>query len=321
MTHMLIRAAALCVMTLAMALPAHAQSWPQKPVKLILPLGPGSGADIGARLFADAFAKRWGQPVVVENRPGGDAVIALNAVIAAKDDHTLLWGPSSSFIGYPYTMDKLPYDKAELVPAARVTVTVVAIAVPAAGPGSLKEFVAFARANPGKLNWTSITQITDITTAGFIKKNGLEMERIGYKDTVSALNDLVVGRIQFYTAAYAIVRTQAQAGRIKLIAVTNKNRVPGLDLPTATESGFPELEFDGLVGIWGTRSSGFSDAARDRIAADVKAISAEPQVVERLTATAQVLNPGTGADLSASMEEQAATLARVAGMVGIKPKF
>ena len=300
----------------------HAQAWPQKPVRLILPLGPGSGADIGARLFADGFAKRWGQPVVVENRPGGDGVIALNAVIAARDDHTLLWGPSSAFAGYPYTLDKLPYDKDELVPAARVTVTVVAIAVPASSKAStLKEFVALARENPGQFNWTSITQITDITTAGFIKKNGLQMERIGYKDTVSALNDLVVGRIQFYTAAYAIVRTQAQAGRIKLIAVTNKNRVAGLDLPTATESGFPELEFDGLIGIWGTRSSGFSDAARDRLAADVKAVAAEPAVAQRLTATAQVINPGTGADLSASMEEQAATLARVAGMVGIKPKF
>jgi tripartite-type tricarboxylate transporter receptor subunit TctC len=313
---------ALSVAALALSGQAFGQSWPQRPVKLILPLGPGAGADIGARLFADGLAKRWGQPVVVENRPGGDGVIALNAVIAARDDHTLLWGPSSAFAGYPYTLDKLPYDKDELVPTARVTVTVVAIAVPASSKAStLKEFVALARENAGQYNWTSITQITDITTAGFIKKNGLQMERIGYKDTVSALNDLVVGRIQFYTAAYAIVRTQAQAGRIKLIAVTNKNRVAGLDLPTATESGFPELEFDGLVGIWGTRSSGFSDAARDRIAADVKAVAADPTVAQRLAATAQVIHPGTGADLSASMEEQAATLARVASMVGIKPKF
>lgn len=312
---------ALGLLALCIGLSAEAQSWPQKPVRLVLPLGPGSGADIGARLFADRFSKRWRQPVVVDNRPGGDGVIALNAVISAKDDHTLLWGPSSAFVGYPYTMDKLPYDKAELLPAARVSTTVVAIAVPASGPGTLKEFVALARQNPGRLNWTSITQITDITTAGFIKNNGLQMERIGYKDTVSALNDLVEGRIHFYTAAYAIVRTQASAGRIKLIALTNRKRAPGLDLPTVTEAGYPELEFDGLVGIWGTRSSGLTDAARERIAADVKAIAAEPQVVERLTATAQVINPGTGADLSASMEEQAATLARVAGMVGIKPRF
>ena len=317
----MVRLAALIAGTL-LAFSALAQSWPQKPVRLILPLGPGAGADIGARLYAEHFSRRWGQPVLVENRPGGDGVIALNAVIAAKDDHTLLWGPSSAFAGYPYTLDRLPYDKNELVPAARVTITVVAIAVPASFSAStLKDFVAAARENPGKYNWTSITQITDITTAGFIRKNGLQMERIGYKDTVSALNDLVESRIQFYTAAYAIVRTQAQAGRIKLIAVTNKNRVSGLDLPTAAEAGFPELEFDGLVGIWGTRSSGLTDAARERIAADLKAIAAEPTVVERLTATAQVINPGTGADLSASMEEQAATLARVASMVGIKPRF
>ena len=304
------------------AVPVFAQSWPQRPVKFILPLGPGAGADIGARLFADWLTKRWGQPVVVENRPGGDGVIAINAVISAKDDHTLLWGPSSSFVGYPYTLDKLPYDPNELIPAARVTTTVVAVAVPASlGVNSFKEFVEAARQNQGKWNWTSVTTITDITTAGWLKQQGLQMERIGYKDTVSALNDLVEGRIQLYTAAYAIVRTQAQAGRIKLIGITNQKRVPGLDLPTAQEAGFPELNFDGLVGVWGVRSSGISDAARERIAADVKAVSVDPQVVERLTATAQVINPGTGAELSQSIEEQAGTLRKVAQSAGIQPKF
>ena len=116
-------------------------------------------------------------------------------------------------------------------------------------------------------------------------------------------------------------RTQAQAGRIKLIGITNQKRVPGLDLPTAQEAGFPELNFDGLVGVWGVRSSGFSDAARERIAADVKAVSVEPQVVERLTATAQMINPGTGAELSQSIEEQAGTLRKVAQSAGIQPKF
>src|SRR3982751_520996 len=78
----------------AVSFAAQAQTWPQKPVRMILSLGPGSGADIGARLYADRLTKLWGEPVVVENRPGGDGVIAINAVIQAKDDHTLLWGPT-----------------------------------------------------------------------------------------------------------------------------------------------------------------------------------------------------------------------------------
>ena len=80
---------------LALSVSALAQSWPQKPVRFILSLGPGSGADIGARLYADRLTKMWGHPVIVENRPGGDGVIAINAVIQAKDDHVLLWEPSA----------------------------------------------------------------------------------------------------------------------------------------------------------------------------------------------------------------------------------
>jgi len=304
------------------AVPSLAQTWPQRPVKFILPLGPGAGADIGARLFADQLARRWGQPVVVENRPGGDGIIAINAVIAARDDHTLLWGPSSTFVGHPYTLDKLPYDPAELVPVARVTNTVVTIAVPASlNVGSLKELMALARAQPGRLNFASVTTVTDIIFAGYFKSAGLEVQKISYKDTVSALNDLVEGRIQMYGAAYAIVRAQAQSGRIKLLAITNRARVPGLDLPTVAEAGFPELNFDGLVGLIAARSSGISDAARERIAADVKAVAANPVVAERLIATAQVNSPGTGAELAASIDEQAANLAATARILGLKPKF
>ena len=306
----------------AFAIPSPAQTWPQRPVKFILPLGPGAGADIGARLFADQLTRRWGQPVVVENRPGADGIVAINAVIAARDDHTLLWGPSSTFVGHPYTLDKLPYDPAELVPVARVTNTVVTIAVPASlKVGSLKELMALARAQPGKLNFASVTTVTDIIFAGYFKSAGLDVQKISYKDTVTALNDLVEGRIHMYGAAYAIVRAQAQSGRIKLLAVTNRGRMPGLDLPTVAEAGFPELNFDGLVGLIAARSSGISDAARERIAADVKAVAADPVVSERLVATAQVNSPGTGAELAASIDEQAANLAATAKVLGLKPKF
>ena len=319
--HKIARLAAGVLLAL-LAVPVVAQSWPQRPVKFILPLGPGAGADIGARLFADRLTKRWGQPVVVENRPGGDGVIAINAVIAAKDDHTLLWGPSSTFVGHPYTLERLPYDPKELVPVARVSTTVVSLAVPASmNIGSLKEFMALAREQPGKMNFASVTTVTDIVMAGYFKSAGLDVQKISYKDTVTALNDLIEGRIQMYGAAYAIVRTQAQAGRIKLLAVTNRNRVPGLDLPTVAEAGFPELNFDGLVGLIAARSSGVTDAVRDRIAADVTAVAADPTVAERMAATAQVNNPGTGAELQASIDEQAAQLAATAKILGLKPKF
>jgi len=304
----------LAALLAVLSLNAAAQSWPQRPVKLILSLGPGSGADIGARLFAERLSSRWGQPVVVENRPGGDGVVAINAVISARDDHTLLWGPTSTFVGHPYTLEKLPYDPKELVPVARVTNTVVVIGVPASlGVNSLKELFDRARQQPGKMNWASVVAVTDIIIEAYLKKAGLGMARIAYKNPVGAVTDLTEGRIQMYSAAYAIVRPHVQAGRVKLLAVQNRNRVPGLDLPTVSEIGFPELNFDGLVGVIAARSSGLSEAARERIAADIKAVSADPVVAERLAATAQINNPGTGAEFAASIEEQAANMRAVTG--------
>ena len=301
---------------------ASAQGWPNKPVRLIVSLGAGSGADIGARLYADRFTKMWGQPVVVENRPGADGVLAINAVIQAKDDHTLLWGPTSNFVAHPYTLEQLPYDPNELVPVARITNTVVTIAVPPAlGVHSLKDLFDQIKAKPGNWNFASATTNTDVIMIAFFKSAGLDVQKVAYKDTVSALNDLLENRIQIYGAAYAIVRTQAQAGRVKLLAITNKNRAPGLDVPTVSELGYPLLDFDGLVAIFAARSSEFPDAARDRVAADVKTVAADKQVAERLQATAQINNPGNSAELAANMKEQAAQLDAAAKKAGIARKL
>ena len=288
---------------LTQILAASAQGWPQRPVRFVVSLGAGSGADIGARLFADRLTKMWGQPVVVENRPGADGVLAINAVLSAKDDHVFLWGPTSNFTGHPYTLERLPYEAQDMLPVARVSSTVVTVAVPASmNVGSMKELVELVRKEPGKFNFASATTVTDVIFAAFFKSAGLDVQKVSYKDTVSALNDLMEGRIQIYGAAYAIVRNQAKARRVKLLAVTNRQRVPGLDLPTVAEAGFPQLNFDGLVGLIASRSSGLTDAVRDRIAADVKTVAADPLVAERLAATAQINNPGTGADLQASTD-------------------
>src|SRR5215469_16284875 len=109
--------------------PAFAQtppvSWPQRTVRFIVSLGPSSGSDISARLFADRLTGRWKQPVVVENRPGGDGVVAMTAFIGARDDHTLLFTPTSSFVAHPYQLDRMPYDPRQLSPIAKVSNPVV----------------------------------------------------------------------------------------------------------------------------------------------------------------------------------------------------
>jgi len=312
---------AAAVVSLAVSFGAAAQAWPQKPVRFIVSLGPGSGADIGARLYADRLTKMWGHPVVVENRPGGDGVIAINAVIQAKDDHTLLWGPTANFVGHPYSLDQMPYDPKELVPVARVSGTVVTLAVPANSKvNSLKELLAEAKEKQGSLNWTTAVTMTDIILEGFMKTQGIDATQVRYKEPALAVNDLINNRIQLYSSAYAIVRAQAQGGKIKLLAVQARNRVPGLDLPTVSELGFPGLNFEGLVGLIAARSSNLPNAARERIAADVKTVSKDPLIADRLASTAQLNVPGDSAEFAASIDEQVKQLADSAKLLGLKPK-
>ena len=300
---------------------SQAQAWPQRQVKFVIPLGPGSGVDITARLLSERLTAAWGQPVVVENRPGGDGVIAVNAVLTARDDHTFLFSPASSFVGHPYMLDKMSYDPRDLQPIARVSNTVVSIAVPASlKVTSLKELLAMVREQPGKMNWASATGVTDLVFAGYLKGAGLDMVKVSYRDPVSALNDLVEGRIQVYSSAYAIVRTQAQAGRVRVLAVQTRSRVPALpDLPTVADAGVPGLTFDGLVGVLAARPSNLPDSARDRIAADIKTALADPVITSRLTATGQIVSPGTAAEFAAAIDEQAGLLASIIKVLGPKP--
>src|ERR1041385_6700753 len=252
----------------------------------------------------------WGQPVVVENKPGGDGVIAIIAVIQAKDDHTLMWGTTANFVGHPYSLDQIPYDPKELVPVARVSGTVVTLGVPASmNVGSLKEILDTAKQKNGWLNWTTAVTMTDIILEGFLKTQGIEAAHVRYKQPAEAVNDLVSERLHLYSSAYAIVRPTVQSGKVRLLAVQARHRVPGLDLPTVSELGFPGLNFEGLVGIIAARSSNLPPAARDRIGADIKTVSKDPFVAERLASTAQLNTPGDAAEFAASIDEQVKQLA------------
>ena len=309
--------AALCGRPVAAAAQT-AQSWPQRAVKFILPLGPGSGVDIGARLFADRLSAKWGKPVVVENRPGGDAIVAISAFTSANDDHVLLMAPTSTFTAHPFIHDKIPYDMRDLVPIARITNTIVAAGVPVSlNVNTLKEFIDLARAQPGKFNSAGTTGAVDFVVAGFLKEAGADVSKVPYRDGVQAVNDLAEGRIQLYVAALAIMRPQVQAGKVKIIAVTNHERAPILpDVPTAVEAGYPALEFDGLVGLFGPRT--MAADLRDRIAADVIEVGKDPEIAAKLTATAQVLRPGTGAEFAREIEEQRTRVAAAAKAAGFK---
>ena len=320
---------ALCAVAAGLAVSAslvapsqaeQAQAWPQRSVRFIVSLGPGSGADIGARLIADKLSAKWKQPVVIENRPGGDAVVAINAFIGAKDDHTLLYSPTSSFTAHPFQMAKMPYDPAELSPIARVSNTVSGLVVsPALKIESVKDLIAQIKAQPGKMNFSTATGMFDFIYEGYFKSAGLVITRVPYRDVVAPLADLGEGRIQAYVGALAIVQPHVQAGRAKMIAVITSQRAPTLpDMPTVAEGGYPELTIDGLIGLFGPRD--MSNAVRDRIAADIKEVMADPSISSRFVATGQLVSPGTAAEFAKSIEGQRAMLAGVVKRLGVKPQ-
>ena len=296
-----------------------AQSWPQRPVRFIIPLGPGSGVDITARLLADKLAAKWGQPVVVENCPGGDAFLAITAVLNAHDDHLLLFAPASTFTAHPLLHDKLPYDPKDLTSIARVTNTLIALGVPAdLNVSSVKELAAKIKADPGKLNYASVTGANDLLFAAWLKTENLDMAKVPYKDAVQAINDLAEGRIQAFVGAYAIMRPRVQAGKVKVIALTNRQHAKALDnIPTASEAGYKALEFDGLVGLFGPRD--FPQSVRDRIAADIREVVSDPDIEAKLSATGQVVNPGTPTEFAAALDDQRHTVKQIGDTLGIKP--
>jgi tripartite-type tricarboxylate transporter receptor subunit TctC len=301
--------------------PAQSQAWPQRSVRFILTLGAGSGTDIGGRLLADRLSKKWGQPVVIENKPGGDGIVAITAFLGAKDDHVLLLSPTSAFIAHPWVHDNLSYKPADLVPIARVSNTVIGITVPASLPAnSMKELVALAKAKPGELNWAGITGALDFNFAGWAKSQDLDMKKVPYRNPVEAANDLGENRVQVYESAVAIAQPQITSGKIKLLAVVNSVRAPIYpDVPTVAEAGFPKMTIDGLVGLFGTPAT--PKALREKIAADVKEVmDADPIIKDRLMATAQLPNPGTPEEFAKAIEEQREKLAQNARDLGVKEK-
>ena len=217
-------------------------------MNFIVPFGPGAGADIGGRLFAEKLTQKWGHPVVIEEQAGGDSIVAIQAFLSANDDHVLLFGPSGNFTVHPFNYAKLPYNPADLIPVARASNTLIAAAVKADAPyNNVKEFTEAVRANPGKFNYGAVPGITEFIFWGYQYHEKLDITQVPYRDINVAPVDLSEGRIQAVMASYAIVQPQIQAGRIKLFVVNNETRISTApDMPTA-RTGLP-IAGDGRAG-------------------------------------------------------------------------
>jgi tripartite-type tricarboxylate transporter receptor subunit TctC len=301
--------------------PAAAEEWPQRVVRLVVPSGPGSSVDVGARLFAERLADRWKQPLVVENRPGAEGIIGVNAFVNMRDDHALLVSFAGPISVLPVTQDKLPYDPVhDLVPISSSTDNFATVAAATASwrIGSLSELVSLARSQPGKLNYHAAPGAFPILFAGFAKGAGLDMIPVSYRESVMSTQDLVEGRIQIVMTALTNLLPSAQAGNVRLLAVTNKVRSPlAPEVPTAVEAGFSELTFEAFSGFFGSRN--IPAARRDRISADVRAVAADRLISDRLTAVGLIAHGSTSAEFAAAIEEQRSRMASIVKLIGGKP--
>src|SRR5882672_10309289 len=297
-----------------------AQTYPQRAVKFILPFGPAAGVDITARLLGDKLAARWGKPVVIENRPGGDGLVAINAFTSANENHTLLFVPTSTFTAHPYAHEKLPYNaERDLLPITNVTTIVIALSAPESlNVKTLGEFIALARAKPDTLNVAAAAGNSDLILSAFIKTQGLPVARVPYRDIQQAPNDLAEARIHLLMSSYATMLPLVQAGKLRVLAVTSRKRVGiAADIPTVAEAGYPYLGLDSLIGMYGPR--GMSNALRESVAADVRAVvEADPTIASRLAATGQVVDLRGPAEFAAGIKEIRHQLAAIAQALGLK---
>ncbi len=305
----------------AQAQPSQGQNWPQRAVKFVLPFGAGSATDVAARLLTDKLQAKWGQPVIIENKPGADGLLAINAFLQANDDHVLLYSSSASFMAHPYTLDKLTYDFArDMTPIARVTDTVLCLNVPAASENkTLNQAIAEMRARPGKMNITGAPGVPDFTLDYFLKTQGIKAQKIPFKNIVEAATALAGNQIDFLLTSVAIVQPLASAGKIRIVAVTGRERASfAPDIPTVYELGFGGLGVETTAGLYGPKDMPLP--LREKIARDVIEAVSDPVITERLLATGQVVRPGGPAELAATIKEQSDQTARIAETLELKPR-
>ena len=278
----------ICLGFTALTSVASAQSFPDRNIVLVVPNPPGGLVDTSARLLSEPLTRVIGQTVVVDNRPGASGNIAYQFVANAKPDgYTLLIYYSGYHVVNPALMDKLPWDPVkDFSPIALLTISTNVIAVhPSVPVNNLKEFIAYAKANPGKLNYASQGNgsVSHIGTEMFKQSTGIEMTHVPYKGSGPAIQDVLAGQVQVFISTPPSLMQHVQSGKLKGLAVTGKGRHPGMpNVPTTAEAGLPSFQLESWVGLFAP--AGTPAPVITKLTESVKKSLALPEVKERADA-------------------------------------
>lgn len=283
----LLTTAALAAAAAGAALPAHAQEWPTKNVRLITPYPVGGGPDGIARLLADKLSKKWGKPVVVDNRPGGNGFIAIDAFKrGATDGHDLLQLDSVHLTAYPYMFKKLPYDVSkDFEPIAPLFQSFLFFVVPTNSKyQKMSELIADAKARPGKINYGSwsIGNPVHLGVEELQELAGIKVEHVLYKETTQLYTSVGTGELDFSVGSAGTAGPMYRAGKLRFLAVAGPKRMEAYpDVPTVAESGGPANNYE--VSGWNTIAGpkGLSPAIQEKIRKDIAEALSGPDVKEK----------------------------------------
>jgi tripartite-type tricarboxylate transporter receptor subunit TctC len=305
----------IAVGALAGASGGHAQSYPTKPIRLIVPLAPGGGNDTIARLVAQEISGPLGQQVVVENRPGAGGLVGTEAAAkAAPDGYTLLLGNVAGLTIIPSVRKKTPYDSLkDFQPVSLVaTAPLLVVVHPSLPVKSVKDLVALAKARPGQLNFASngLGSSTHFATEMFMLMTSTRMVHVPYKGLSLAMTDLLSGQVQLMFSSAVAMLPHVKAGRLRAIAMTGAKRSTVIaDIPTVSEAGVREYEAGSWYGI--LAPAGTPTAIIERLNREIVAATKSPRIQERLVGEAVIPVGGSPDEFSAHIRKELARMARV----------
>jgi tripartite-type tricarboxylate transporter receptor subunit TctC len=301
--------------TLFLAPSALAQSWPAKPVRIVVPFAPGGTTDVVARLLAMRLQEAWGQSVVVENKVGAGGNIGANDVAKAPNDgYTLLMASGAILTVSPHLYAKLPFDAAkDLVPIVNVASgPMVIIISPSLPAKNLSEFVALVKSKPGVMNFGSSGVGAQVHMAGenFLHAAGIEMKHIPYKGESLALNDIAGGTVEMMAGNLAAMLPYIRSGKVKALAVTSSVRSPAApEIPTAAEAGLGGFDNVGWFGL--LAPAGTSKEIVDKVQRDTARLLGTDDMKQRLLAVGMVAVGNTSAQFGEAIRAESNGWAKV----------
>ena len=312
---------AACLALAAASFFAHAQSWPSRPIKMVVPFPAGGPTDVMTRVLSDKLAQALGQPVVVENKPGAGGTIGSDfAAKSAPDGYTLLMATGSTHSVGPY-LGKVPYDpQRDFTPIVYVGfATNVLLVSPKLGVNSVPELIELAKKDPGKLNYSTsgIGSVAHLTSEMFASMAGIKLTHVPYKGTQLSITDIANGQVAMLFDNVMTGKPHVESKRLKGIAISSKTRSSLMpDIPTVAESGLPGFDSWNYFGIFGP--AGLPPAITQRVNAEMNRILGDAAVKERFHALGFEITGGTPAEFAAVIQSEAQRWSKVIRDANVK---